>query len=234
MKLLIWNLASWAICCPRRDNVITHSFPLHLSWKIRVGKKFLQFWKTAHEIRPVIMPIKWKTAWAADTLNNARNRNMKLTSSQVEPFPDETMEIRQARFQSSFALLKNELHKTVLAAANGHRRKPKRENSSKQDVKWRHTHFLYWEKVMCTKRTTFHFECKWLNSRLCCCKMNDLHFNFNWKILYSTFPFTWSKGWKGDFDDCVIFQSRKSDLFLDLGWSPVVDFFMRLLFDHHF
>ena len=29
---------------------------------------------------------------------------MKLTSSQVEPFPDETMEIRQARFQSSSLL----------------------------------------------------------------------------------------------------------------------------------
>ena len=77
------------------------------------------------------------------------------------------MEIRQARFQSSSLLYwKMNCIKQYLLAANGHRRKPKRENSSKQDVKWRHTHFLYWEKVMCTKRTTFHFECKWLNSRL--------------------------------------------------------------------
>ena len=103
-------------------------------------KNFSIFKKTAHERIRVVMPIKWKTASAICLVLRRLNSKQptlwiiaRFLKSQyetherrVEPFPDR---IRQARFQSSFALLKNELHKAVLAAANGHRRKPKRENS---------------------------------------------------------------------------------------------------------
>ena len=93
-----------------------------------------------------------------------------------------------------------------IAASSANWQKEKTEElSKKDDVKWRHFlnfRIYYREKVMCSSTTKYHFSL-WMQmvgfnpsfpqqQPSVCCKMNDLHFNFNWKIpSYSLSPFTY-------------------------------------------